>query len=180
MKIILKKDFELLGEQGKVVEVKNGYARNYLIPNGIGALANQSNLKTFDEVKKQRARKVQKQTDEAKKTASELSNQTITITVKAGEDNKIFGSVTSQMIYDNLKSKGFEDIDRKKIILKEPIKTLGVHELEIKLQNAITATLKVNVVKEESESDKVPDAEPSEKPAENIAAPEKTEEPQAS
>lgn len=148
MKIILKKEHELLGDEGQVVNVKSGYARNYLIPKGYASIANESNLKTFEEVKKQRSKKIQKLIDEAQKTASNLGSHSVTIEVRTGEDNKIFGSVTSQMIYDKLIEKGFEDIDRKKIILKEPIKSLGEHELEIKLQHSVTAKLKVNVVKE--------------------------------
>ncbi|HMS33547.1 MAG TPA: 50S ribosomal protein L9 [Ignavibacteria bacterium] len=148
MKIILKKEHEILGDEGQIVNVKNGYARNYLIPKGYATIANDSNLKSFEEIKKQRAKKVQKLIDEANKIASDLSSHSITIAMKTGEDDRIFGSVTSQMIYDKLKEKGFEDIDRKKIILKEQIKSLGEHELEIKLQQSVVAKIKINVVKE--------------------------------
>ena len=119
MKIILKKEHEILGDEGQIVNVKDGYARNYLIPKGFATIANESNLKSFGEIKKQRAKKIQKLIDEANKIASDLSTHSITIEVKTGEDDRIFGSVTSQMIYDKLKEKGFDDIDRKKIILKE-------------------------------------------------------------
>ncbi len=148
MKIILKKEHEILGDEGQIVNVKDGYARNYLIPKGYAAIANDSNLKSFGEIKKQRAKKIQKLIDEANKIASDLSTHSITIEVKTGEDDRIFGSVTSQMIYDKLKEKGFEDIDRKKIILKEPIKSLGEHELDVKLQHSVIAKLKINVIKE--------------------------------
>lgn len=162
MKIILKKDYELLGDEGQIMEVKNGYARNYLIPNGIATIANESNLKSFQEVKKQRAKKVQKQVGEAQKIANNLSAHTVTIEVKTGEDDRIFGSVTSQMIYDKLKEKGFEEIDRKKIILKEPIKSLGEHELDIKLQSSVIAKLKINVVKESEKSETISEENPAE------------------
>ena len=155
MKIILKKDYELLGDEGQIMEVKSGYARNYLIPNGIATAANESNLKSFNEIKKQRAKKVQKLVDEAQKVANNLSAHTVTIEVKTGEDDRIFGSVTSQMIYDKLKEKGFEEIDRKKIILKEPIKSLGEHELDVKLQSSVVAKLKINVVKESVKTETV-------------------------
>ena len=148
MKIILKKEHEILGDEGQIVNVKNGYARNYLIPKGYATIANESNLKSFEEIKKQRAKKVQKLIDEANKIASDLSSHSIVIAVKTGEDDRIFGSVTSQMIFDKLKEKGFEDIDRKKIILKEPIKSLGEHELDIKLQQSVVAKIKINVIKE--------------------------------
>ncbi|MEO8665056.1 MAG: 50S ribosomal protein L9 [Ignavibacteria bacterium] len=174
MKIILKKDYELLGDEGQILEVKNGYARNYLIPNGIATSANEANLKSFNEIKKQRAKKVQKLVDEAQKIADNLSAHSVTIEVKTGEDDRIFGSVTSQMIYDKLKEKGFEDIDRKKIILKEPIKSLGEHELDIKLQSSVVAKLKINVVKESEKTEPAPAAEAEEKPVETE---EKTGEP---
>lgn len=159
MKIILKKDYELLGDAGQIIEVKNGYARNYLIPNGIATVANDSNLKSFEEIKRQQKRKIEKLTEEAQKLSSDLSKNTIEISVKTGEENKIFGSVTSQMIYDKLKEKGFEDIDKKRIIIKEPIKALGEYEVEIKLQPSVISKIKVNVVKENQQ----PETENSEK-----------------
>jgi len=151
MKVILKQDYELLGDQGQIVDVKNGYARNFLIPNGIATTANASNLKTYEEVKRQRGRKVQKETDEMKKLATDLAGHSIDISVKTGEDDRVFGSVTSQMIHDALVEKGVNVIDRKKIVLKEPIKTLGEHEIEVKLQHSVIAKLRVNVVKEKNE-----------------------------
>ncbi len=170
MKIILKKDHELLGDQGQIMEVKNGYARNYLIPNGIATIANESNLRSFQEIGKQRAKKIQKQVDEAQKIASNLSAHTVNIEVKTGEDERIFGSVTSQMIYDKLKEQGFEEIDKKKIILKEPIKSLGEHDLDIKLQSSVTAKLKINVIKHVEKAEIIPDEKP-------VETEEKTEEP---
>lgn len=170
MKIILKKDYELLGDEGQILEVKNGYARNFLIPNGIATIASPANLKSFEEIKKQRAKKVQKLIDEAAKVAANLASNTVTITVKTGEDDKVFGSVTSQMIYDKLMEKGFEDLDKKKIILKEPIRSLGEHEIDVKLHSSVIAKVKVNVVKEAveetpvSEETTTPDSE--EAPAE--------------
>ncbi len=151
MKIILKKEHEILGDEGQLINVKDGYARNYLIPKGYATIANNSNLKSHEEIKKQRAKKVQKLIDEANKLATDLSSNSITITMRTGEDDRIFGSVTSQMIFDKLKEKGFENIDRKKIILKEPIKSLGEHELDIKLQQAVIAKIRINVIKEIAE-----------------------------
>ncbi|MEO6695963.1 MAG: 50S ribosomal protein L9 [Ignavibacteria bacterium] len=151
MKVILKQDHELLGDQGQIVDVKNGYARNYLIPKGFATTANASNLKTFEEVKRQKGRKVKKETDDAEKLASEIEGNSINIFVKTGEDDRVFGSVTSQMIYDALVEKGFTSVDKKKIILKEQIKSLGEHEVEVKLQHSIIAKIKVNVLNEKSE-----------------------------
>lgn len=151
MKVILKKDFDLLGDEGQIVEVKNGYARNFLIPKGIATSASKSNLISFEEIKKQRSRKVQKLTEEAKKLADELSKDFVRIQVKTGEDDRIFGSVTAQMIYDALVEKGFTNIDKKKIILKEQIKSLGEHEVELKLQHSVVSKIRVIVVQENSE-----------------------------
>lgn len=148
MKIILKKEHDLLGEEGQILNVKNGYARNYLIPKGYATIANESNLKSFEEIKKQRAKKVQKLVDEAQKVSSALSSNVITFEMKTGDEDKVFGSVTAQMIFDKLAERGFENIDRKKIIIKEAIKSLGEHEVEVKLQHSVVATIKVNVVKE--------------------------------
>ena len=170
MKIILKKEHEILGDEGQIVNVKDGYARNFLIPKGYATIANESNLKSFEEIKKQRAKKVKKLVDEANKIAADLSSHYITIEVKTGEDDRIFGSVTSQMIFDKLKEKGFEDIDRKKIILKEPIKSLGEHELEVKLQHSVVAKLKINVIKEVLDAQVENHAEETEEKAENIVS----------
>lgn len=169
MKIILKKEHEILGDEGSIVNVKDGYARNYLIPNGFATIANESNLKSFGEIKKQRAKKVQKLVDEANKIAADLATHSVTIEVKTGEDDRVFGSVTSQMIYDKLKEKGFEDIDRKKIILKEAIKSLGEHDLEVKLQHGVMAKLRINVIKEVIAAEKI------ELPEDTEKAEEKTE-----
>jgi large subunit ribosomal protein L9 len=164
MKIILRKDFEHLGNAGDIKEVKNGYARNFLIPQGIAYNATPSNIKAFEEVKKQQSRKINLEIDGAKKTAEKLEKVGITIHVKTGEEDKVFGSVTSQMIMENLEQKGFSDIEKRKILMKEPIKTLGEHIVEIKLHTTVIAKLKVNVVKEvvEETVEKV-----SEEPAEN-------------
>lgn len=151
MKVILKKDHDTLGDEGQIVEVKNGFARNFLIPNGYAASATASNLKSYEEIKKQKSRKVLKLTEETQKIASEIARDTITIAVKTGEEDRIFGSVTAQMIHDALNEKGFGDVDKKKIIIKEQIKSLGEHEVEIKLQHSVIAKIKVNVVKENAE-----------------------------
>ncbi|HMQ68477.1 MAG TPA: 50S ribosomal protein L9 [Ignavibacteria bacterium] len=169
MKIILKKEHEILGDEGQILNVKNGYARNYLIPKGYATIANESNLKSFEEIKKQRAKKVQKLVDEAQKISSALSSNVITFEMKTGEEDKIFGSVTSQMIFDRLVEKGFENLDRKKIILKEAIKSLGEHEVEVKLQHSVVALIKVNVVKENSASEETAEVKSDELKSEAVA-----------
>jgi large subunit ribosomal protein L9 len=151
MKIILKQDHDILGAAGEIKEVKDGYARNYLIPRGIAMIVTPSNLKTFEEVKKQQSRKVQKEIEEAKKLSGDLGNLTLNFTVKTAEDDKIYGSVTAQMIHSALKEKGYENIERKKILLHEHIKTLGEHTVDIKLHTNVVATLKIFVEKEKVE-----------------------------
>lgn len=148
MKIILKQDHDILGAIGEIKEVKDGYARNYLIPRGIASAVTPANLKTFEEVKRQKSRKIQKEIEAAQKLSSDLSNISLTVYVKTAEDDKIYGSVTAQVIYNLLKEKGYENIERKKILLHEHIKTLGEHLVDIKLHSNVIAKLKVLVEKE--------------------------------
>lgn len=147
MKVILRKDFETLGKIGDVVAVKDGYARNYLLPRQIAYRATTSSLRALEEEKKQHERQEQKQLKDAEKIASELEKVSITIAMKVGEDDKLFGSVTSQMIADSLKEKGFT-VDKRTIELEEPIKTLGIFEVPVKLHTKISAKAKVWVVRE--------------------------------
>ena len=163
MKIILRKDFETLGYVGDIKEVKDGYARNYLIPQGIAYIANQSNLKTFEEVKRQQSRKTLKEVEDAKKFASKIEKEVIKISVKTGGEDKVFGSVTSQIIFDELSNRGFSTLDKRKIQLSEPIKSLGEHIVEIKLHKEVTANLKIQVVKEELKEDSKTSSDTSEK-----------------
>lgn len=148
MKVILNQDHELLGDEGQIIEVKKGYARNYLIPNGIAVLASKSNLISFEEIRKQKSKKIQKLAEEAKKIAGDLSDVEIDIYVKTGEEDRIFGSVTAQMIFDAIIEKGFSSVDKKKILLKEPIKSLGQHFVDVKLHQSVLAKIKVNVLDE--------------------------------
>lgn len=159
MKIILRKDFETLGIAGEIKEVKAGYARNYLIPNGIAKAATTSNIKDFEEIRRQQSRKIQKETDNAMKVSEKLENMSLTIKMKTGEEDKVFGSVTSQIILEQLMEKGFEGIEKRKILLKEPIKTLGEHVVEVKLHANVVAKLKVDVVKETEEVSEIADGE---------------------
>jgi large subunit ribosomal protein L9 len=159
MKVILKKDHELLGDEGQIVEVKNGYARNFLVPNGIAIQATTSNLKSYEEIRKQRRRKIEKQMEESKSLSERISSVIITIPVKSGEEGRIFGSVTSQMIHDAMIEAGLEAVDRKKIVLKEAIKTLGEHIIDVKLQHSVIASLKLNVVSEDEKPEVVEEAE---------------------
>lgn len=148
MKVILRKDYEHLGQSGQVVEVKRGYASNFLIPNGIAVIANESNKRHSEEITRQQSRKREKEIAEAKKLAGDLSNVSVDIFVKTGEENRLFGSVTSQMVHDALVEKGYSTLDKRKISIGEPIKTLGEHEVDVKLHHSVVAKIKVNVKKE--------------------------------
>lgn len=150
MKVILKQDNENLGKTGEVVNVKDGFAMNYLIPNGVAMKANSSNMKVLDEIKKQQAKKLEKITAESQKLAGELAGiGELEIKAKAADDIKLFGSVTSGTIAEALIHKGFT-IDKRNILLEEPIKEIGKKEVEIRLAGNVMAKINVSVVKDEA------------------------------
>ena len=147
MKVILRKNFDQLGKIGDLVDVKDGYARNFLLPRQVAYIATKGNIRALEEEKQQLAKKEVKELEAAKVLAAELENVSITIPVKVGEEDKIFGSVTNQMISDALKEKNYE-IDKRKIDLAEPIKALGIYTVNVKLHNDVTANVKTWVVRE--------------------------------
>ncbi len=147
MEVILRKEHEKLGAVGTKVVVKDGYARNYLIPRGLAYEATEGALRALDEEKKQTERRSSKELKSSEKIAQELDKVSVTIQMKVGEDEKLFGSVTSQMIADSLKEKGIE-IDKRIIDLEEPIKALGIYTVNIKLHQNVTGKVKVWVVRE--------------------------------
>jgi large subunit ribosomal protein L9 len=147
MKVILRQNYSQLGSIGDVVEVKNGFARNFLIPRSIAFRATEGNLKALEQEKKQLARKEEKVVQDSEKLAAQLGSVSLTITMKVGEDDKLFGAVTSQMISESLTEKGFT-IDKRIIELEEPIKTLGIFEVPVKLHSKVSAKVKVWVVRE--------------------------------
>lgn len=148
MKVILKDDIKDLGACGAVVEVKSGYARNYLIPRKLAVAASSGNLKSIDEIKKQKVFRDNKKKREAEKIKDKLEKLSITADVQVGEEDKVFGSVTSSTIAGLLKKEGFE-IDRRMIMLDEPIKALGVYTIPFKLEKDVIANVKLWVVKKE-------------------------------
>lgn len=152
MKIILKEDHGILGSAGDVVTVKGGYARNYLIPRGIGKVANESNIKAMAELRRQQGKKIDKDIEDAKKLAAELENVTVELSLKAGEDNKVFGSITSQNIADYLQEKGFTAIDKRKILLPHPIREIGESSVKIKVYGEVMAEIKIVIEKEGGET----------------------------
>jgi large subunit ribosomal protein L9 len=147
MKVVLRKDFETLGDAGQIVNVKDGYARNFLIPRGVAFEASSKNLSLVQEAKRQSEHRQAREQKTAEDLKGRLSQVSITATVSVGEEDKVFGSVTTQEIARLLAEKGFE-IDRRKIALDEPIKMLGVFEVPIKLHSKVEAKIKLWVVKE--------------------------------
>ena len=148
MEIILKEDIEKLGYKDDLVTVKPGYARNFLIPQGMAIIATPSQKKVLAENLKQRAHKEDKLKAEAEKMAEALSKKTIKIGAKVGENGKIFGSVNTIQLADAIEAAGFT-IDRKRITIKnEPIKQIGTYEAEVVLHKEITKTINFEVVGE--------------------------------
>jgi len=145
MEVILNESIESLGRAGDIVKVSDGYARNYLIPKGIAIIANKKNLV---QIEKQRAailERAAKMRQEFEALAEQLAKLELEIPVKVGEEEKLYGSVTSMDIAKAIEEKGYQ-VDRKKILLSEPIKALGEYEVPIKLSPDVTATVNVKVV----------------------------------
>jgi large subunit ribosomal protein L9 len=149
MKVVLQKDHHPLGKEMDIVNVKDGYARNFLIPQGIAVSATDGNVRAVATAKQIAEKRQEKRAGAAAALAKKIEKVPCTIPVKVGEDERIFGSVTPQHIADFLVKEGF-DVDRKAIELDEPIHQLGVYSVKIKLFKDIFATLKVWVVKEEA------------------------------
>ncbi|SRR5712692_462819 len=147
MKVILRQDHEKLGKMGETIVVKDGYARNFLIPRKIAYQATEGSLRALEEEKKQYAMRTQKELRNSEKLSKDLEKISLTVKMKVGEDDKLFGSVTSQVIADSLQEKGFS-IDKRMIELEEPIKALGIYTVNVKLQNNVTGKVKVWVVRE--------------------------------
>lgn len=149
MKVILRQNIDSLGQVGDTIEVNEGYALNYLIPKKYAYAALKGNLKAIEDEKKLIVKRREKEVAAANQLATDIENVKIELIVQAGEEDKLFGSVTSQMIADGLKEKGF-DLDKRSIELHEPIKALGIYDVPIKLHSSVTAKIKVFVVKEQN------------------------------
>ncbi len=146
MKVILLEDVKKLGKKGDLVEVKDGYAKNSLIPAGLATEAtntavNQRNLKV-----QATNRRKEEELAEAKKLGTELNEKKVEIEVKVGENGKLFGSVTSKEIAEQVKQQLGHDVDRKKITLKEPIKAVGTYNIPVKIHPKVTATVIVSLI----------------------------------
>jgi large subunit ribosomal protein L9 len=148
MEVILKKNVDKLGYANEIVNVKPGYGRNFLIPQGYAVLATASAKKAHEEVMRQKSHKEAKMLAEAQELASKIADVTVSIATKAGENGKIFGSVNTVQLADALRKVGF-DIDRKSLKIKdEPIKDLGTYEAEANLYKGVKQSFKFEVVSE--------------------------------
>jgi len=150
MEVILIEDIPSLGKRGKIVKVADGYARNYLIPRNLALPATKQNIQKIQEQQKIIKIKEIKEKSDAEELAKQLAALSLTISKKAGENDLLFGTVTNADIEAELTKLGYE-IDKRKIILEEPIKRLGIYEIPIKLHKDVSAVVKVWVVKEVAE-----------------------------
>lgn len=147
MQIILQEDIEKLGTRGEVVNVAEGYARNYLLPRKLALEASPGNLKRLEKIRTTLAKRTATEREGAQKQAEFLKDVTLTFSRKAGENDQLFGSVTAADISEALAAQGFE-IDKRRIDLAEPIKIVGEYEVTTKLVHGVTATFKVNVARQ--------------------------------
>lgn len=145
MKVILLKDVKGTGKKGEIKEVSDGYARNFLLKKGVAVEANQANMKELDEKSKSKERKALIEYEEAVLLGKQMENVNIQIEVKSGEGGRLFGSITSKEIADQLKKQKNIDIDKRKILMDEPIRTLGSTLVEIKLHQKVTTKIRVDV-----------------------------------
>ena len=148
MQIILTQDIENLGKAGELVQVKPGYGRNYLIPNGLAVSATAGNVRQLEHERVQIARRVEKERTNAQSIADRLNGMTLQFERNVGEDEKLFGSVSNRDIADQLKKAGIE-VDHRKIELEHPVKALGKYEVPVRLGAGVVAQLKFWVVGKE-------------------------------
>ena len=145
MKVILKQDVKSLGKKDSMVEVSDGYGRNYLIPRGLAVEASATNMNIMNTKKQAEKTKKDREHAHAVEQAAKIKDITVVIKMKAGENGKLFGSITSKDIADKLKSDHNIDIDKKKFNLHDAIKSLGTHEVELKLYPQVNAKLTVKI-----------------------------------
>jgi large subunit ribosomal protein L9 len=148
MEVILREDVEKLGHRGDLVKVTDGYARNFLLPQKKAVAATDANRKIVEQEREAHLRREAKLKTEFEGVAKLINGTVVTIAQKAGENDQLFGSVTAQNIADQLEKQNFH-VERRKIQLEEPIRTLGEHKVSIRLHREVTAEITVNVVKED-------------------------------
>lgn len=146
MKVILQADIKGVGKKDQVIEASDGYARNYLFPKKLAIEANAENMNEWKAKQNSQAYKKSQEKEEAKKTAKKMENIMVKVEIRAGENGRIFGSVSSKEIAENLEKQHKITVDKKKIDLKEPIKSLGVRVVDVKLYEGIIGKLKVDVI----------------------------------
>lgn len=145
MKVILKEDVKALGKKGKVCEVSDGYARNFLIPRGLAIEATQGNVQDLAHKQKQEEQRRQKEKEAALDLAARIEGMDVVLRVKVGEKGRLFGSVTNKEIAEVLEKEYKLKLDKRKIELKEPIKAIGEHQVTVKLHPEVTGNLKVRL-----------------------------------
>ena len=147
MKVILREDVATLGTAGEAVTVRNGYARNFLVPRGLAYVATEGALKRIEQEMKQRSRIIEREKVSSEEFAKRLESVIVTVPMRVGEENRLYGSVTAQMISDSLGNQGY-DIDRRSIVLAEQIRTLGSHDVTVRLKHGVQGKFRVNVISE--------------------------------
>ncbi|MGB8329814.1 MAG: 50S ribosomal protein L9 [Polyangiales bacterium] len=146
VEVVLKENLENLGSIGDVVRVRRGYARNLLLPRGLAVIASRGNVRQIEHEKAIQAQRIAKLRAEQEQIVAELAKVTVMVAKEAGEDGKLFGSVTSSDVLEGLKAKGLEDIDKKKLVMPaQIIKEVGTYEIGVKLLYGLTATVKLEV-----------------------------------
>jgi len=145
MKVILRDNLETLGQAGDVVTVKDGYARNFLIPRNLAYPATKGNVRAWEDEKRKLMVRISKETKEAEGVRAQLEQVHLTIPMQVGEEGRLFGSVTNRIVADYLKQQNF-DVDHRHIVIDEPIRSQGDHEIAVRLVHGVTATVKVTVI----------------------------------
>ena len=146
MKLILTQEVDGLGAPGDVVEVKDGYGRNYLVPRGLGIRWSRGGEKTIESIKAARTARAVRDEDHAKDVKAKLEANPVNVKVRAGEGGRLFGAVTTSEIADAIGEVSGEKVDRRTIVVTNPIKTLGAHEVSVKLHDEVSATVALNVI----------------------------------
>jgi len=148
MKVILLKDIKGTGKKGEILNASDGHARNYLIPRGLAKEATDGSVKELEHQTASKVKREEEALEQAKELAEKIGNFDITIKTKAGDGGRLFGSITNKDISDLIKSKYKIDVDKKKIVMEHPIRTLGTTNVTVKVYPKVSTQLKVNVVEE--------------------------------
>ncbi|MDQ3951750.1 MAG: 50S ribosomal protein L9 [Actinomycetota bacterium] len=151
MKVILSDDVEKLGKKGDVVVVADGYARNFLVPKGLAMMATKGSLKQAELMQRARAEREERAREEAAKKVAHLGGAPVYISARAGEGGRLFGSVTSSDVARAIADQLEEAVDRRHVLLEDPIRSLGTHQVEVKLHEQVTALVTVEVIAYEGE-----------------------------